>query len=75
MEQNRATFTDRQVVNAFIVYELDSSSGDVNSNFKPGNCFFRAPKLTGNIDPDEYIYSGFNIGFDTCSEFLLLDGG
>ena len=33
-----------------------------------------AVKLTKNADPDKYKYSGYSIGFDSCSEFSFTDG-
>ena len=35
---------------------------------------FGAVKLTKYADPDKYKYSGYGIGFDSHSEFSLLDG-
>ena len=35
---------------------------------------FRSVKLTKYADPDKYKYSGYGIGFDSCSEFSLPDG-
>ena len=35
---------------------------------------FGAVKLTKNADLDKYKYSGYSIGFDLRSEFLLSDG-
>ena len=35
---------------------------------------FGAIKLTKNTDPDKYKYSGYRIGFDSCSEFFFTDG-
>ena len=35
---------------------------------------FGTVKLTKNADPDKCKYSGYNIGFDSCLEFSLLDG-
>ena len=26
-------------------------------------------KVTKNVDPDKYGYSGYGIGFDACSQF------
>ena len=34
---------------------------------------FGAAKLTKNADPNKYKYSGYDIGFDSRSEFLLPD--
>ena len=30
-----------------------------------GNSLFGTVKLTKNVDPDKYRYSGYDIGFDT----------
>ena len=49
-------------------------SRDLNTNFTLGNCLFGAVKLTNNVDPDKYRYSGYGIGFDECSEFSWADG-
>ena len=35
---------------------------------------FRAIKLTKNIDPDKYEYSGYGRGFESRPEFLFTDG-
>ena len=37
------------------------------------NCLFGGVKLAKNADPDKYVYSGYSIGFDSCSKFSLLD--
>ena len=36
-----------------------------------GNCLFGAVKLTKNADLDKYQCSGYGIGFDARSQFLL----
>ena len=38
------------------------------------NCLFGSVKLTKNADPDKYKYIGYGIGFDSHSEFSLIDG-
>ena len=38
------------------------------------NCLFGSVKLFKNDVPDKYKYSGCNIGFDSCTEFLFADG-
>ena len=35
---------------------------------------FGGVKLSKNADPDKYLYSGYGIGFNSCSEFSLPDG-
>ena len=34
---------------------------------------FRSVKLTKNAGWDKYKYTGYSIGFDSCSEILLTD--
>ena len=58
----------------FISYELATWSRDLNKDFVPDNCFFGAVKLTNNVDPDKYGYSGYGIGFDLRSQFSWSDG-
>ena len=58
----------------FIVYELDTWSRDLYSNFTLKDCLFGGIKLAINVDSDKYVHSGYNIGFDSCSEFSLPGG-
>ena len=57
----------------FISYSLDTWSGDLITDFTIGNCLFGALKFTKNAHPDKYGYSGYDIGFDACSQFSLPD--
>ena len=61
-------------VNLYICYELDWWSRDLDADFTLGNGIFRSVKLTTNDDPHKCKYSGYSIGFDSHSEFLLTDG-
>ena len=67
------TFTPRNVVNLFIVYELDRLSQDLNANFTQRGCSLGAVKLTKNADPHKYSHSRFGTGFDFCSLFSFSD--
>ena len=58
----------------FIVYELDTWSQDLNTDFALGGCLFGAVNLIKNADTDKYKYSGHDIVFDLCSPFSLPDG-
>ena len=58
----------------FIVYELDAWLRDLNTNFTLKTCLLGGVKLAKNTEPDKYVYTGYGIGFDSCSEFLLPDG-
>ena len=62
------------VVNVFIVYELDSWAWDLNTDFTSGGCLVGVVKLTKNADPEKYLYSGYGIGFDTQIEYSLPRG-
>ena len=58
----------------FIVYELDTCSQDLNSDFTLKDCLFGGVKLAKNTNPDKYVYSSYGIEFDSRSEFSLCDG-
>ena len=47
---------------------------NLNTDFTLGNCLFGSVKLTKNTDLDKYKYPGYDIGFDSRSEFLFADG-
>ena len=55
-QKDKAAFTPNNVVNLFIVYQLDRWSRDLNTDFTLKNCSFGAVKLTKNADPDRYKY-------------------
>ena len=38
------------------------------------NCLFEGVRLVKNTDPYKYVHSGYGIGFDSHSEFLIPDG-
>ena len=69
--QQIITFTTRNVVNLFIVCEVDTWSQDLNADFTLKDYLFGAVKSTKNADPDKYPYSGYGIWFDSCSLFSL----
>ena len=73
LKQRNITFTLPNKTNIFIIYELDAWSWDLNSYFTLKDCLFGGAHLAENADPDKYIYSGYGIGFDSRSEYLLLD--
>ena len=67
--QDKWSFTQRYVVNLFIVYKLDTWLRDLNLNFTLGDYLFGAMNLIKNADPDEYEYSSYGIAFDPCLQF------
>ena len=64
LKQNKKTLSHGNVLNLFIVYEL-------NSKLTLSNCLFGAINLIKNADLDKYGYSGYDNGFHSCSQFLL----
>ena len=73
LRQEFATFTPNNVINLFIVSELDRWSQDLNAKFSLKDCLFGAVKLTKNADPNKYSYSGYGIGFDSRSHYSILN--
>ena len=61
LEQDMATSICRNVVNFFVVYELDTWKRALNTKYALGDCLFRAAKLTQNADSNKYAYSGYDI--------------
>ena len=60
-------------INLYICYTLDRWSRHLNTDFTLRNCLFISVKLTKNVDLDKYKYTGYNIGFDSRSEFLFTE--
>ena len=57
LKQEKVSFTHRNVVNIFIVYELVVWSRHLGTDFTLKGSLFGAIKLTKNVDPDNYFYS------------------
>ena len=57
----------------FIVYELDTRSQDLNSDFSLKGCSFGDVNLAKNADLDKYLYGGYGTEFNSRSEFSLPD--
>ena len=60
-------------VNLYICYELDWWSSDLDIDCTSVNWLFSSVKQNKNADPDKYKYSSYSIGFDSLSEFSLVD--
>ena len=71
LKQKSATFTAPNVINVFTVYELDTWSPDLNSDFTLKDCIYGGFKLARNADPDKCKYTDYGIGFDSRSEFSM----
>ena len=74
LKQSVTSYTDRKIVNIYIVYELGASTSN-NNDPTLKNCLFGAVTLTKNTDSDKYGYSGYGIGFDRRSSFSFPGGG
>ena len=74
LKQDSVSFLQKNVVNVYINYNLDTWSRYLNTDFTLGNCLFDAVKLTKNANPDKYGYSCYGIGFHARSWFSLPDG-
>ena len=74
LKQDNATFTHRNLVNVFMVFELHTWSRDLDTKFTPGDCLIGTVKLTDNAESDEYGHSFFGIGFDAYSQVLSPSG-
>ena len=72
-QEDKGAFTPKNVVNLFIVYELDTWSENLSTDFTLKYSFFRSVKLTKKDHPDKYKYSGYAIGFDSRSESSFTD--
>ena len=48
--EDKAAYTPYNVVNLFVVYELDTWSQDLSTDFTLKNCLFGAVKLAKNAD-------------------------
>ena len=64
----------KKVTNIYTSYTLTPCLRNLNPDFTLNNCLFGSVKLTKNVDLDKYIYSGYNIGFDSRSEFSFTGG-
>ena len=64
----------KKVINLYISYTVGSKLRNLNTAFTLTNCLFGSVKLTKNADLDKYKYTGYGMGFDSCSEVLFTDG-
>ena len=69
------TITQKQVVNIYIVYEINLWLYIVGQDFALRNFLFGAIKLTKNADFGKYKYSEYSIGFHANRSFSLSNGG
>ena len=60
-------------IKLFTVYELDTWSWDLYSDYTLKDCLFGGVKLAKNAYLDKHVYNGYGIGFDSRRECLLPD--
>ena len=54
-----------------IIYELDTWSRELNSDFNLKDCLFGGLKIAENAEQDQYVYTGYGIGFASHPLFSL----
>ena len=64
LKQDKVAFNPSNLVNLFIVYELDRWSRNLNAKFTHKNCLFGNVKIAKNADPNKYSCTGYGIGFN-----------
>ena len=74
LKQAVISYTHSNIVNIYIVYELDAFSSNSNDPTLK-NCLFGAVTLTKSTDIDKYKYSGYGIGFGRRSSFSFPSSG
>ena len=76
LKQNKAPFTPNNVVNLFIVYELDRWSQDLNTKFNLKDCFFGAVKLAEDANPNNYLIQDMELDLTVVHffQFQILIG-
>ena len=72
LKQDEITFNHGNIVNIYIVYELESNLNNFNPTLK--NCLLGGVKITKNNDIDKCKYSGYGIGFDSGGTFSFPNG-
>ena len=71
MKQDKANFSPKNRINLFIVCRLDVWLRHLIKYKVYTRWLFGTINLMKNANPDKYEYSGYGIGFDACSQFLL----
>ena len=72
LKQNKITFAHQNIVNIYIVYEINKHF-NITSYPTLENCLFGAVGLTKHINIDEYKYFRYGIGFDRKGTFSVMD--
>ena len=60
-----------EIVNAYIVLELDTWPNDPLNNFRLNNLLFGTTNIVKNSDKDKWVHSGYRIAFDRLSTMIF----
>ena len=71
LKTRQNSFYSKNIVNLYIVNELDLWSEDLDADFNLKIYLFRTVTLTKIADPNKYSYSWYGIGADFCSLFYF----
>ena len=72
LRQSRVTYNHGPKVSIFIVYKLNIHT--INDDFALKHCLFGAVKITKDKHSDNYVYSGYRIGFTEKGTYSHSDG-
>ena len=69
LTSNNDHVVNKNVVNIYIVYELDPIALSRDSTFTIQNALFGAMQITKNANTSKYNYKGYGICFDESEQF------
>ena len=72
-KKKKEIYTPVNGIIVFIVYELDTTSRDLNTGFTLKDCFLVGVKIVKNADPYQFVFNGCGIRFNLRSELSLSD--
>ena len=75
LKQYKITYTHGEIVNIYIVHEINKKDNTIISDPTLEICLFGAVTLTKHVNIDKYRYSGYGIGFDRKGRFSFPNGG
>ena len=63
-----------EIVNVYIIYDLDALPRNPTNNLKFYNCLFGATNIVKNSDKENYVYSRYGITFDSAGSWSFDNG-
>ena len=64
----------RNIVNVYIVYDLNAWPRNCSKNFKFKSCLFKATSIVKCSDKERYVYSGWRITLDSTGSWGFDNG-